>query len=68
MSKRGEVVLGWALIAISVIGWPASYIVPARFKEDFILGLSWLAIMLVALDFLKSARMHRDVVNAAKSD
>ena len=62
--KRLEVALAWALLIGSLIGWPLSALTVAKTEPPFILGLSWLAISLTALDFLKSARVHRDVDKA----
>ena len=62
--KRLEVALAWALLIGSLIGWPLSALTVAKDEPPFILGLSWLAISLTALDFLKSARVHRDVDKA----
>ena len=59
--KRAEVTLAWVLLIGSLIGWPISALTVAKGEPPFILGLSWLAISLTALDFLKSARVHRDV-------
>jgi uncharacterized membrane protein YfcA len=58
--KRAEVILAWTLLVGSLIGWPLSAFTVARNEPQFILGLSWLAITLTAMDFLKSSRVHRD--------
>jgi uncharacterized membrane protein YfcA len=58
--KRAEVILAWTLLVGSLIGWPLSALTIARDEPQFILGLSWLAITLTAMDFLKSSRVHRD--------
>lgn len=51
----------WAargLIAAALIGWPASALTVARDEPQFVLGLSWLAILLTSFDFLTTARVH----------
>lgn len=58
--KRAEVLLAWSLLIGSLIGWPLSALTWARNEPQFILGLSWLAITLTALDLLKSSRVHED--------
>lgn len=58
--KRLEVGLAWAMLTGSLIGWPLSALTLARDEPQFVLGLSWLAISLTALDFLKTSRVHRD--------
>lgn len=60
MGKRLEVALAWALLVGSLVGWPLSAIWWAKDEPQFVLALSWLAITLTALDFLKSSRVHRD--------
>jgi uncharacterized membrane protein YfcA len=57
---RLEVGLAWVLLVGSLVGWPLTALTVARDEPQFVLGLSWLAITLTALDFLKTARVHRD--------
>lgn len=57
---RLEVGLAVALLVGALIGWPLSALWWAKDEPPFVLGLSWLAIVLTALDFLKTARVHRD--------
>lgn|GEM_PF-2201247 len=40
----------FALIAITLVGWPVSALTFAKGEPQFILGLSWLAITLTAVD------------------
>jgi hypothetical protein len=61
MGKKAEVWLAWTLLVGSLIGWPLSALTVAKDEPPFILGLSWLAITLTAMDLLKSSRVHRDV-------
>lgn len=58
--RQAEVILAWALLVGSLVGWPLSALTWAADEPQFILGLSWLAITLTALDFLKTSRVHRD--------
>jgi uncharacterized membrane protein YfcA len=58
--KRLAVLLAWGLLIGSLIGWPVSAMTIARDEPQFILGLSWLAIALTALDFVQTSRVHRD--------
>lgn len=61
MSGRGAlVVLAWVLLVGSLIGWPMSALVWARDEPQFVLGLSWLAITITALDLLTTSRVHRE--------
>jgi hypothetical protein len=61
MIERLEIWLAWILLVGSLIGWPVSALTWARHEPQFVLGLSWLAISLTALDFLKNSRAHRDL-------
>jgi hypothetical protein len=47
-----------ALIAASIIGWPTSALTVARDEPQFVLGLSWLALLFTAVDFLTTAHVH----------
>jgi hypothetical protein len=38
------------LIVLTLVGWPVSALTIARDEPQFILGLSWLAITLTAVD------------------
>lgn len=58
--QRTEVVFAWLLLVGSLAGWPLSALTWARDEPQFVLGLSWVALAFVALDYLKSARAHRD--------
>lgn len=60
MLPRLEVGLAWTLLVGSLIGWPLSALLWAKDEPQFVLGLSWLAITLTALDLLKTSRVHRD--------
>lgn len=47
--------IGWAMLTISVIGWPISAFTLAKNEPQFILGLSWLALIYAAVDGLMIA-------------
>lgn len=44
----------WTLLIGACIGWPLSQLTIASEEPPFILGLSWLAIILTALDLLST--------------
>jgi hypothetical protein len=48
------------LLVATCIGWPASAFTWARGEPQFILGLSWLALTLTALDVLFTADVRRE--------
>lgn len=64
MVHRLEVGFAWTLLVGGIIGWPISQLTIARDEPPFILGLSWLAIILTAMDLLKTSRVHRDQTEA----
>lgn len=66
MIHRAEVILAWVLLVGSLLGWPLSAFTWAKHEPQFILGLSWLAITLTALDLLKTSRVHRDQTEGAQ--
>lgn len=61
MSKRLEIWLAWCLLIGSLIAAPISAFTFAKDEPKTVLILSWLAITLTAMDYLKSTRVHRDV-------
>ena len=60
MSPAGRVRLAWVLLVASLIGWPLSALTLARGEPQFILGLSWLAITITALDVLLTADVRQE--------
>lgn len=58
--KRARTFLAWALIAGGIVGWPLSALTVAKDEPQFVLGLSWMAIILTALDLLTSSQVHED--------
>lgn len=58
MGARLRVVLAWVLLWASLIGWPISALTLAKDEPQFVLGLSWLAITLTALDILNTTKVR----------
>lgn len=50
----------WVLLAIALVGWPASQLTWAKDEPPFVLALSWLAIVLTCVDVLVTAHVKRD--------
>lgn len=48
--KKNRLKMAWTLLIISVIGWPLTALTVFKTEPQGILGLSWLAIILTALD------------------
>lgn len=57
---RARIIGAWCLLVISIIGWPISAITVARAEPQFILGLSWLAIILTAIDILATHDVRKE--------
>lgn len=55
-----RIIAAWTLLILSIIGWPISALTWAKEEPPFILGLSWFAIILTALDILgtQDVRKH----------
>jgi uncharacterized membrane protein len=62
VAPRIRRVIAWSLVALSVVGWPLSQFWLARSEPPFVLALSWLAILLTALDVLQTTdvRVQQD--------
>lgn len=50
----------WLLLLGSLIGWPFSAVTWAKDEPQFILGLSWLAITLTAIDILSTQDVRKN--------
>jgi hypothetical protein len=48
------------LIWASVVGWPLSALTIARAEPQFVLGLSWLAILFTGLDILLTTDVRNE--------
>jgi hypothetical protein len=54
VSPKVRVWAAWALVAACLIGWPLSAFTFARNEPQFILALSWIAILVTALDVVST--------------
>jgi hypothetical protein len=52
--------LSWVLLAVGVFGWPVTQLTIARDEPPFVLGLSWLAIIVTALGVIVSADVRKE--------
>jgi uncharacterized membrane protein len=59
-ARRARVIGAWTLLVLSVIGWPVSALTLARNEPQFILGLSWMAIVIEAASLLTSSQVHEE--------
>lgn len=58
MGKR--ILFGWVLLGLSIVGWPLSAFTFAREEPQAILGLSWGAIILTALNVVLVEEVKED--------
>jgi uncharacterized membrane protein YfcA len=59
-ARRARVIAAWVLLVGSVIGWPVSALTVAADEPQFVLGLSWLAIILTSADLLTSSQVNEE--------
>lgn len=60
VSPRTRVRLAWVMLVASAAGWPVSALTFARDEPATVLGLSWLAITITALDVLFTADVRKE--------
>jgi uncharacterized membrane protein YfcA len=52
-------------VLVSLIGWPVTALTVARDEPQFVLGLSWAAIILTSLDVLATSDVRREQTDNA---
>lgn len=57
-AARLRTIGAWVLLVGSMIGWPLSALTWAADEPPFVLGLSWLAIILTSLDLLSTSQVY----------
>jgi hypothetical protein len=60
-SPRAQLIIGWVLLIGSVIAWPLSQLTVAQGEPPFVLGLSWLAVVLNAWGIIVACQINKDV-------
>jgi hypothetical protein len=58
--SRAIVWVAWVTVAVSVVGWPVTSLTIFRDEPQGVLGLSWLALILGAVNTLLTAVINRD--------
>lgn len=58
--RRVRTIGAWILLIGAIIGWPASQLTIAKHEPPFTLALSWLAIILTAVDLLTTSQVHEE--------
>jgi uncharacterized membrane protein len=58
VSPKVRLYLAWALLILSLIGWPISMLTFARDEPPVVLSLSWFAITLTCWDVVSTASVR----------
>lgn len=58
--RRARTIAAWILLVGSCLGWPVSALTWARDEPQFVLGLSWLAIILTSADLLSTSQVAEE--------
>lgn len=58
--RRARTIGAWVLLVGSIVGWPVTALTVAKGEPPFVLGLSWLAIILTSADLLSTSQVHED--------
>ena len=61
--RKARVIAAWVILVASCIGWPLSAFTWAKDEPQFILGLSWAAIILASAELLTSSQIHQENEN-----
>jgi hypothetical protein len=56
------------IVIVSLIAWPISALTVARHEPQFVLGLSWFAITLTAVDVLSTSDVRVEVEDDKSED
>jgi hypothetical protein len=62
--RRWRVRAAWLLLVGSVIAWPVASLTVAKHEPQFVLGLSFLAIVVESASLLTASQVHRDQSDA----
>lgn len=60
MNPRLRVRLAWVLLVGSLIGWPISALTVFAHEPQGILGLSWMSLILTAVDILSTNDVRKE--------
>jgi hypothetical protein len=58
--RRARTVIAWLLLGGGLIGWPLSAFTLASNEPQFVLGLSWAAIIIEAANLLTTSQVHEE--------
>ena len=60
VNPRVRLIGAWVLLVVSVIGWPLSALTFAKGEPATVLGLSWFAIAMTAVDILITTSVRNE--------
>lgn len=59
MNPKVRVKAAWILFILCILGWPISALTWAKEEPPFILGLSWMALAITALDIVATTDVRK---------
>lgn len=59
-SPRLRIGIAVGMLALSVVGWPVSFLVPERWQMPIVLSLSWLALIWTSVDMILTATVPKE--------
>ena len=60
MNPKWRVRAAWALLAGCLVAWPVTALTVAKDEPQFILGLSWTALILTSLDIISTSDVRKE--------
>lgn len=64
--RRARTIAAWALLVAACIGWPVTAVLQwlgYHIFEQVMIGLSWVAVIVVCADLLTSSQVHEEQGN-----
>lgn len=58
--KRLRTIAAWVLLTASAVGWPVSALTLAKDEPQFVLGLSWAAIIIESANLLTTSQVSEN--------
>lgn len=68
MSPTWRVRAAWALLAVTLVAWPVAAFTVAKAEPQFILALSFLAIVVTCLDVVSTQDVRKEQEGDAGDD
>jgi hypothetical protein len=58
--RRARTIVACVLLVGGLVGWPLSALTLAKDEPQFVLGLSWAAIIIEAANLLTTSQVHEE--------